>query len=450
MLPISPTRRRRVLHGGWGIGLVAGAAALGCGPAQPDAAPPVRSPTSQGVVLRFGSKDTAPDSLATLARLAAEDFEPAHPGARVEIEPLTGGYFQKLQAHLAAGTEPDTVRLDEYYLAFVVARDALRPLDAYASRDREFDSRALFPVTWQAGQYRGKSYGLTTGPNAYLIVYNKTAFEEAGLKPPRADYRDKTWTWNRLREDALRLTKRGATGQDTRFGFLWDVSLVSRLSSQIYANGGKLVDRLEDPHRSALDDRRTLALLQLYQDMRNRDRSVPMDDDIKGQGGGAQLVARGRLAMAVSLTNVGQTFRDVPFTWDFAPLPRPNGGGAAGTTIITNVYSMLKSTRHPELAWNWIRIMGGPKHARWHVENKEFLPAWKSLREDYLKLRPPEHRHVAFDLSEYGTPSITSTKYVEMQDVLIPGLAPVWDGAAPAKQVVDQLVPQVNELLRQA
>ena len=402
---------------------------------------------TQGVVIRFLAKDTAPDSVAYMETLAKEDFEPTHPGARVEIEIPTGGYFEKLQAHLAAGTEPDTARIDEYYIPALVARDALKPLEPYSARDKQFDSTALFPIPWQAGQYRSHFYGLTTGPNGYLIVYNRTAFEEAGLKPPPADYRDRTWTWERMREDARRLTRQGASGQDTRFGFMWDVSLLSRLSSQVNAAGGKLVDALQDPKKGALDDARTVALLQQYQDMRHRDRSIPMDDDVRGQGDGPTLVARGRVAMAVSLTNVGRLFKDSPFTWDFAPLPRPNGGGQASTALITNVYSMLKSSPNPEVAWDWIRIMGSPKHARWHVENKEFMPGWRALREEYLKLRPPANRGAALDLADYGKPSINSAKYVELQDAIRDGLAPVWSGAEPAKQAVDQLTPRLSALL---
>jgi multiple sugar transport system substrate-binding protein len=425
--------------------LLSACGAAGSSGAKTDEAP-VKPPVTQGVVIRFQSKDTAPDAVAYLEQLVKEDFEPTHPGAKVEIELPTGGYFPKLQAHLAAGTEPDTARIDEYYIPSLVAKDSLKPLETYSARDKQFDSKALFTIPWQAGQYRNHFYGLTTGPNGYFIVFNKTAFEEAGLKPPPSDYKDTTWTWDRMREDARRLTKTGATGADTRFGFMWDVSLLSRFSAQVNAAGGKIVDTLQDPRKGALDDQRTVALLQLLQDMRHRDRSLPMDDDIKGQGEGAALVAKGRVAMAVSLTNVGQTMKDAPFTWDFAPLPRPNGGGPANTALITNVYSMLKSSKNPELAWDWIRIMGSPKHALWHVKNKEFLPGWKSLREEYGKLRPPEHRAAALDLAEYGTPSINSVKYVELQDLLKEGLAPVWNGTAPAKQTVDQLMPRINAL----
>jgi multiple sugar transport system substrate-binding protein len=320
-------------------------------------------------------------------------------------------------------------------------------MDPYATRDKQFDPKGLFPAPYKAGQYRGKFYGLTTSPNTYILLFNRTAFEEAGLKPPPADYRDRSWTWSRMREDARRLTRPGRTPQETRFGFLWDVSLLSRLSSQIRANGGRLVDRDEDPRKGALDDPKTIDLLQTYQEMRHRDRTIPADDDLKATP--APSVANGRLAMQVSLANVGgAAFRDVPFTWDIAPLPRANGNGQASTTLITNVYSLLKSSRNPELAWAWVRILGGEKHGLFQVEQNNFVPAWKSLRDAYLKVKPPEHRLAALETAEYGLPSISSPKYVEMQDLVNQGLAPVWAGAAPVKQAVDQLMPRLNDLLR--
>jgi multiple sugar transport system substrate-binding protein len=416
------------------------------GPGRDDPTPD-QAPATQGVVIRFGSKDNAPASLARMEQLAKEEFAPAFPGARVEIEPLTGGYFEKLQAHLAAGTEPDTARVDEYYLAFLVNRDALQPMDPYASRDKGFDPQGLFPVPYKAGHYRGRFYGLTTSPNAYVLLFNKTAFEEAGLQPPPTDHRDKTWTWNRAREDARRLTRPGATPQETRFGFLWDVSLLSRLSSQIRANGGKLFDRDEDPRRGGFDDPRTIDLLQLYQDMRHRDRSIPADAELKAAPGPS--VANGRLAMQVSLANVGgAAFDSLPFTWDIAPLPRANGSGQASTTLITNVYSLLRSSRHPEVAWGWVRVLGGEQHGLFQVRQNSFVPAWKSLADEYLEVRPPEHRQVALDTAAYGLPSVSSPKYVELQELVGEGLAPVWEGTAPVKQAVAQLTSKLDDRLR--
>jgi multiple sugar transport system substrate-binding protein len=438
------TRRGLVNRVVLGLPLVA---AAGCARGQDDGAPNA-PPVTQGVVIRFGAKDSAPDSLAELELLAKEDFEPAFPGARVEIEPLTGGYFEKLQAAFAAGTAPETARFDEYYIPFLVGKNAILPMDQYAARDKQFDSRGLFPIPWQAGHYQGKFYGLTTSPNTYILVYNRTAFEQAGLKPPPSDYRDKTWTWNRMREDARRLVKPGGTPDNTRFAFMWDATLFSRFSALVRANAGKIVDRDEDPRKGALDDAKTVELLQLLQDMRHRDRTAPMDADMKGRGIPA-LIANDQLAMGTSLANVGNAFKDVPFDWDVAPLPRANSNGQASTTLITNVYGMFGPARNPELAWAWVRIAGGAKHGLWQVQKKDFIPGWKSLRDEYLKL-PPAHRQAALDTADYGLPSITTPRYLEVQDLVREGLDPVWQGTAPAMQAVDQLMPKLNDLLRAA
>src|SRR5215212_8357866 len=100
------TRRKLVLTSGL-MGLSGTSAALlsacgaGANGGAKDNTAPVKTPVTQGVVIRFQTKDVAPDAVAYLEQLAKEDFEPTHPGAKVEIELPTGGYFQKLQAHLA-------------------------------------------------------------------------------------------------------------------------------------------------------------------------------------------------------------------------------------------------------------------------------------------------------------------------------------------------------------
>jgi ABC-type glycerol-3-phosphate transport system substrate-binding protein len=443
-----PGSRRAVLAGGAVLVGLAAVAAAGCGAAK-DTSVPNPHPTTQGVVIRFGAKDGAPASVTEMQQTAKEDFEPTFPGARVEIEPLTGAasYFEKLLALLAAGTEQDTAQFDEYYVPFLVTRGGIQPMDQYASHDKQFDPKGLYPVPYQGGRFQNKLYGLTTEPNALVLVYNRSAFDEAGLAPPPSDYKDKTWTWNRMREDARKLTRLGAAPPDSRFGFMWDVALFSRFSGQVRSNAGKIVDRDEDPRMGALDDPHSIELFTILQEMRHRDRIAPTDDDLKTTP--VPAVANGRLAMQVVLASVGTAYKDVTFKWDIAPLPRANSSGQAGTTVITNVYGMMKSTKHPELSWAWNRVIGGAKRGLWHVREKQTMPTWKSLRDEYLKL-PPAHRQAALDAADYGLPSISSPRYVEMQDLVLQGLAPIWAGTAPVKQTIDQLMPRLNDLLKTA
>ncbi|HEX2185046.1 MAG TPA: hypothetical protein VHN78_06030, partial [Chloroflexota bacterium] len=63
---------------------------------------------------------------------------------------------------------------------------------------------------------------------------------------------------------------------------------------------------------------------------------------------------------------------------------------------------------------------------------------------------PPDNIKANIELGGYGTASIMSTAYVEMQDEILNGLQPVWHNEAPVRQVVPEVVRKVNDLLKEA
>ena len=65
-------------------------------------------------------------------------------------------------------------------------------------------------------------------------------------------------------------------------------------------------------------------------------------------------------------------------------------------------------------------------------------------------MTPPDNIKANVELGEYGTPSIMSTAYVEMQDEILNGLQPVWNNQVPVRQAVSEIVGRVNDLLKQA
>jgi hypothetical protein len=54
------------------------------------------------------------------------------------------------------------------------------------------------------------------------------------------------------------------------------------------------------------------------------------------------------------------------------------------------------------------------------------------------------------DMGEYGTPSIMSTAYVEMQEEILVGLLPAWRREASIRQTVGEITRKVNAMLGQA
>lgn len=440
-------------------GSAAGLLAAGCGPLARQTPEGGQQRTYQGVTLQHVVKGSAAPRLRLLKRAIDELFVSKYPGATVELIPEVGVlYWEKLQTLLAAGTPPDAAQQDEYFVAHLIARNDLLELTPYQRKDKGFDLKGLSESAWRAGHYRNKLYGLPSQVFGPIIQYNKDHFDEAGVPYPPADYKQGGWTWNRLREDARKLTKREG-GQIMRAGFAWDARFLSRFSGQLYAYGARLMDRLDDPTKCVLDEARAVEFIQLLYDMRHRDQTTaPIAWDGSGDRRPAGLPGdnganfnEGKIAISIQLSGLVGANK-AGLRWDYAPLPRPNDGGKAAGFIGANVFTGMRASKYPELVWGWIAAGGGPDHESWKVRDPDILeiPAWKKNREDYARIRPPDHVGVNADLGDYAGTSIMSMAYVDLQDEILHRLRPAWRGEAPVRQVVADVVGKANDLLRQA
>jgi ABC-type glycerol-3-phosphate transport system substrate-binding protein len=262
-----------------------------------------------------------------------------------------------------------------------------------------------------------------------------------------------------MRKDALKLAERDSAGQLVRAGFAFDARFASRLSGHFAAFGAPLIDRLDDPTKCLLDEPKSVELLQLLSDLQNLDRSAPPaewydfgDDRVRGlPGGNGDLFRAGKVAMAITLSDLALN-RKTNLRWDYAPLPRANGSGKAGGFLGVNLYMGLRSTKLPDVVWGMLAAMGNPQRAGWEMRDPERLatPVWRPLLAEYAKMAPPDHIGVNVELGEYGTPSMKSGAYNDVQDQILNGLAPVWRREVPVRQAVTEIVRKVNDLLRQA
>lgn len=449
---------RRSFHGGVfaGTSTLFGAA---CSPSETSPPPAARSRTYEGVVFQHLAKGTGVPDMRNYERVIAELFEPAFPGVKVEIIPDGGiGYWEKLQAILAAGTPPDAAQQDEYFMAHLIKKGQLLELTPLQVKDRSFDPKGMYEGAWRAGHFKDKLYGLSAGIFGPMLKFNMDHFDEAGLPYPPADPRNPSWTWSRMREDAKKLARRTGN-QIERAAFAWDARFLSRFSGHFYAYGARVVDRLDDPTRCVLDEPRSVELLQLLHDMQHVDlTAAPADwyrfgsarvNGLPGDNGA--LFREGKVAMSVELLELAAT-RRTGLRWDYAPLPRSNTDGKAGGFVGSNVFTGMKASRYPELVWGWVSRMGGPKYHEFRMRDPDILntPAWKSLLVEYAKMTPPDNIKANIELGEYGMSSIMSTAYVEMQDEVLNGLKPIWNNEAPVRQAVADVVRKVNDLLKDA
>jgi multiple sugar transport system substrate-binding protein len=119
-------------------------------------------------------------------------------------------YTLKLYAMYAANTPPDVFGFGQNYMGFW-ARGMLSDLTPLINRDK-YDLSQFLTGLPDKFKVHGKHYGipqLTTFGT--LLFYNKTLFDNEGIKYPPVDWDDRSWTYDKMLETARKLTKNPGT-----------------------------------------------------------------------------------------------------------------------------------------------------------------------------------------------------------------------------------------------
>ena len=121
---------------------------------------------------------------AQLTTKALQVYSQANPGTTVDTEYLGwDDYWPRLSTETAGGNSPDVLQMDIEYLADYASRGVLLDLTPYVPSKlavSDFDKPVL-----DNGKVDGKLYAISAGVNAVSILYNATAYQEAGVTPGR-------------------------------------------------------------------------------------------------------------------------------------------------------------------------------------------------------------------------------------------------------------------------
>ncbi|MEU2723697.1 ABC transporter substrate-binding protein [Streptomyces smyrnaeus] len=149
------------------------------------------------VVLRFTWWGNADRAARTEKAVAA--FEKAHPNVdiRTSYSPYEA-YKQKLATQAAGGDAPDIVQLDYRQISQYAGSGILLDL---AEQRKALPTGRMDKSLLRTGQFEGKQYAIPMGVGTQALAYDKEAWREAGVPPPRPG-----WTWDDL-ESVLREVK---------------------------------------------------------------------------------------------------------------------------------------------------------------------------------------------------------------------------------------------------
>jgi multiple sugar transport system substrate-binding protein len=316
-----------------------------------------------------------PDVMEELFRRFEERYN-----VNLEVETIT---FSDLQKKIVlageAGELPDVIQHAAYLdIPLFAEKGWLEPLNAYIEKE---DAGKFLDgwFDWAHVRYEGKIYGLQSHSGITGLYWNKTAFARAGIaSPPR--------TWDELVETAQKLTDPprqyglGLNGNDPEIMFC--------NSPFVYQNGGR-VGRVKGKIR--INSPESVEAIEFLLDLINKYKVVPAFTT-SGYREVRDAFGSGRVAM---IPDAGWTVPIIrafepKFEWGIATLPKGKTTGAA-ISGWDATYSMARSTRNKDLAWEFIKHMTSyESNFLWMVKYPYFparkdVAARKEIKENPLR-----------------------------------------------------------------
>ncbi len=410
-------------------------ASLGCGKN------PTASETKTTIKVAYWG---GPEEIAIIQDLVA-DWQKQHPDVEVRLEHTPfSAYVSRLLTRMAGNVAPDIMAVEVNLFPGLWAKDAFLSLQPFIEHDPDFHLNDFFPEVIGRFTVNGQTYAIPrdTAPFA-CVYYNKKLFDEAGLPYPTDE-----WTW----DDLLRLSKKLTKVEEdriTRYGFYaW------AWQNFVYGNGGKLVDDLHHPTRCLLGEPKAVEGLQFYSDLMNKHKVAPTPVALGNLAMGAQ-----QLFMTQRVAMFSSGFWEVPilrqitdFGWDVVMFPKgPKGLRAFGTG--GTGYCILKSTKHPELAWQVLKALAGDAGQARLAEMGLSQPANRRVAEGppfALNPQPPANKAMLNRAVQYAVyePFIPEWREIfELQ--ILPELDLVFHGQKTAKEAATAFVPKVDTALKE-
>jgi ABC-type glycerol-3-phosphate transport system substrate-binding protein len=359
---------RRMTRARW---LRSGAAALGaagtgvlaaCGPVGPA---PADKPAATPVTLTWMTDWTGgPRGEATKQSITA--FEPEFPRIKLDMQATKTDTFEALSAHLAAGTLADVLLFGSSFFELWAERGVLMDIGAVLRKFR-FDKESVW---WDAAnfEHKGKTHGLPYQFTISTWVYNKTWFQQDGVRPP-----GDSWTTDDLLEIARRLNhpSENRWGMEMRsqawFAWCW-----------VWANGVDLVSEAA-PVRTLLDQPKQLEVFEYAIGLIHRHQVAPLREGANR----VQGISFENGSMAISAENAAKKqWFDVKDKFEHDVLPTPRWAGTKRR--VTNwghqghmVTKAAEQRGHGDAATQFVMWMAGEGGQRFVAETGSATPVHK-------------------------------------------------------------------------
>jgi multiple sugar transport system substrate-binding protein len=438
---MQPYSRRRALVGG-AVGVVAAA----CGPSGTGTSG-ASGPSAGGGAIKPGTHLSfaswgGPD-VQDLSKRYADAFRTKHPGVTAEFISTDGPtHNEKITAAAAANTPIDVFYLNPGDTPTFAEQGLIRPIGDLVKRDRydiaDFYEKCIGQYNW-----RGHLYGLPRGFGNQDIYYNTAMWDGAGIKHPPYDWNSTSWTVDEFLAAGQRLARTGSESQPV-WGWTQGTGL-RQWGPWVWIFGGDILNK--DGTTCILDQTPAVEGLQFLQDLIHKHR-VMAPPSLKLNA--VSVLGSGQLGMAMGIpANLSNYRKQQGLNFDVAPMPRKaarltSGGGIA--------WHMGKATASVDGAWELLKVVAGPDFQKEECAAGSVAPPRKSILKSSCfvdRNLPPKGIDEKEQAPEFVHPDPQTLGWTEAEDTVNAALRPVWEGTQTARQVAQDVVPQVNRILKQ-
>ncbi len=294
------------------------------------------------------------DFVATdsLFQEVVNDFERAYPNVKVNIRAYVREVLpSKVQAALQLGDPPDVVQGHVFAMA---ARGFAEPLDdlwAEWGAESNFLPQAVDEVTWDRVKY-----GIPLDVYTLVLIYNKAAFQDAGLSYPDVDY-----TWRQFADDAAALT----TPDKSRYGVGFTVEPWYVFAWLAEAGGDLMVGDPFIGYRFTLDDPNNIEALRYLTSMAHDGLGPLPTSRPRDYEDPRKLFLEGKVAMFFGapwdIHYIQTHSPDLPV--GVIQLPKtPAGTGAASALGSTGLF-VPRGSRHRQVAFEFMKWATSDRYA---------------------------------------------------------------------------------------
>lgn len=385
----------------------------------------------------------APDEVKIMAELM-DDWQKDRPDISVKLEHTPyRGYVDKLLTRIAGRSAPDIICTEVDLFVTFQSKGVLCDLTSYLEKSPGLGMDAFYPEVVDRFTVDGKLYAIPrdTAPFA-CVYYNKKLFDEAGVAYPTDD-----WDVYDLLDKAKKLTLVDADGRMRRYGFYaW------AWQNFVYAFGGRLVDDVKNPTRCALDSEKALEGLRFYADLINKYKVHPSSTAMANLAMGVQgMFMTGRLAMFSSGIWETPGLRKIDnFEWDVAMFPK-GPGGERGFGTGGSGYCILKSTGHPEEAFEVLKALAGEKAQRKLAGTGLTQPAIKEIARIWADDgKAPKNKKMLLKAVEYVIYEPFTPVWREARGLyIIPALDRAFKGKEDVGLAINRIIGKIDKLLKE-